>query len=83
MSIGLKCTYEYLKPMQPILMHIKSRKFMHDGFDMQWVISNLLGLVKCDPIVFFFVNFVTYMCCEQMDAFCDRCLYCSQTLNKL
>ncbi len=29
---------------------------MHDGFDMQWVISNLLGLVKCDPIVLFFVK---------------------------
>ncbi len=56
MFVGLKCTYEYLKPMQPILMHIKSRKFMHDGFDMQWVISNLLGLVKCDPIVFCFVK---------------------------
>ncbi len=53
MLVGLKCTCEYLKPMQPILMHIKSRKFMHDGFDMEWVISNLLGLVKCDPIVFF------------------------------
>jgi hypothetical protein len=60
MFVGLKCTYEYLKPMQPILMHIKSRKFMHDGFDMQWVISNLLGLVKCDPIVLCFVKL--HMC---------------------
>jgi hypothetical protein len=56
MFVGLNYTYEYLKPMQPILMHIKSRKFVHDGFDMQWVISNLHGLVKCDPIVFFFVK---------------------------
>ncbi len=61
MFVGLKCTYEYLKPMQPILMHIKSRKFMHDGFDMQWVISNLLGLVKCDPIVLFFVKLHIYV----------------------
>jgi hypothetical protein len=34
---------------------------MHDGFDMQWVISNLLGLVKCDPIVLFFVKLHIYV----------------------